>query len=80
MILPRSWPLGFATCESCQFASRVNNVADEIVIRVPADFEKEFPGASRSAAEVWANVVRTSDVLLAEFGRRRREIADLDSW
>lgn len=46
-------------------------------IRVPADFEREFPGASRSAAEVAANLVRTADALLAEFTRRRREIADL---
>jgi DNA-binding MarR family transcriptional regulator len=54
-------------------------MADEVAIRVPADFEEEFPGASRSAAEAGANLVRTSDALLAEFGRRRREIADLSA-
>ena len=46
-------------------------------VRVPADFEQEFPGASRSAAEVAANLVRTSDAFLAELERRRRQIADL---
>lgn len=50
-------------------------VADPI--RVPADFEQEFPGASRSAAEVAANLVRTADAFLAEVERRRRKIADL---
>lgn len=48
-------------------------------IRVPSDFEREFPGASRSAAEVAANLVRTADALLAEFERRRRAIADLSA-
>jgi len=48
-------------------------------IRVPGDFAKEFPGASPSAAEVAANLVRTADALLAEFERRRREIADLSA-
>jgi len=46
-------------------------------IRVPADFEREFPGASRSGAEVAANVIRAADALLAEIDRRRRDIADL---
>src|SRR5947208_10013388 len=46
-------------------------------LRVGDDFEDEFPGASRSAAEVSANLVRTSDAFLAELHRRRREIADL---
>ena len=54
-------------------------MADVAPIRVPADFEREFPGASRSAAEVAANLVRTADALLAEFERRRREIADLSA-
>jgi DNA-binding MarR family transcriptional regulator len=48
-------------------------------IRVPADFEEEFPGASRSAAEAAANLVRTADALLREFDRRRRAIADLSA-
>jgi DNA-binding MarR family transcriptional regulator len=52
---------------------------DAAPIRVPADFEREFPGASRSAAEVAANLVRTSDAFLAELDRRRREIADLSA-
>ena len=54
-------------------------MADVAPIRVPADFEREFPGSSRSAAEVAANLVRTADALLAEFERRRREIADLSA-
>jgi MarR family transcriptional regulator, 2-MHQ and catechol-resistance regulon repressor len=52
---------------------------DAAPIRVPDDFEQEFPGASRSAAEVAANLVRTSDAFLAELDRRRREIADLSA-
>lgn len=51
-------------------------MSDEIAIRVPADFEDEFPGASRSAVEVAANLVRASDAILTEFERRRRQIAD----
>lgn len=54
-------------------------MSDVTAIRVPADFEKEFPGASRSAAEVAANLVRASDAFLAELERRRREIADLSA-
>jgi len=50
---------------------------DVTAVRVPADFETEFPGASRSAAEVAANLVRASDAFLAEVERRRRKIADL---
>jgi DNA-binding MarR family transcriptional regulator len=46
-------------------------------IRVPSDFEREFPGASRSGAEVAANLIRAADALLAEINRRRRSIADL---
>ena len=46
-------------------------------IRVPSDFEREFPGASRSGAEVAANLIRAADALLAEISRRRRRIADL---
>ena len=54
-------------------------MSDVTAIRVPADFEQEFPGASRSAAEVAANLVRTSDAFLAELERRRREISDLSA-
>jgi len=46
-------------------------------IRVPSHFEREFPGASRSGAEVAANLIRAADALLAEIDRRRRSIADL---
>jgi DNA-binding MarR family transcriptional regulator len=46
-------------------------------IRVPAHFGREFPGASRSGAEVAANLIRAADALLAEIDRRRRDIADL---
>ena len=46
-------------------------------IRVPAHFEREFPGASRSGAEVAANLIRAADALLTEIDRRRRDIADL---
>jgi hypothetical protein len=46
-------------------------------IRVPDDFEREFPGASRSGAEVVANLVRTADAVVAEISRRRRAIANL---
>jgi DNA-binding MarR family transcriptional regulator len=48
-------------------------------IRVPEDFEQEFPGASRSGAEVVANLVRTADAVVAEISRRRRTIADLSA-
>jgi DNA-binding MarR family transcriptional regulator len=49
------------------------------VIRVPADFEREFPGASRSAAEVAANLIRVARDLEAEIARRPREIAGLST-
>ena len=55
------------------------SMADVVPIRVPADFEREFPGSSSSAAEVAANLVRTADALVAEIDRRRREIADLSA-
>jgi DNA-binding MarR family transcriptional regulator len=51
---------------------------DEVTpIRVPAHFEREFPGASRSGAEVAANLIRAADALLGEIDRRRRSVADL---
>ena len=52
---------------------------DVTPIRVPADFGREFPGASRSGAEVAANLVRTADAFLAEVERRRRDIAELSA-
>ncbi len=54
-------------------------MVEAVPIRVPTDFEREFPGASRSAAEAAANLVRTADALLAEIDRRRREVADLSA-
>ena len=54
-------------------------MSDVTAIRVPAHFEREFPGASRSAAEAAANLVRTSDAFLGELERRRREITDLSA-
>jgi len=48
-------------------------------IRVPDDFEHEFPGASRSAAEVAANLVRTATALDAEIARVPRQAADLST-
>src|ERR1035441_1754670 len=48
-------------------------------IRVPDDFELEFPGASRSAAEVAANLVRTSNAFVAEIDRWPRERARLSA-
>jgi DNA-binding MarR family transcriptional regulator len=54
-------------------------MTDASPIRVPLDFEREFPGASRSAAESAANLVRTADALLREFERRRRAVADLSA-
>lgn len=52
-------------------------MTEAVPIRVPVGFEQEFPGASRSAAEAAATLVRTADALLREFDRRRRTLADL---
>jgi MarR family transcriptional regulator for hemolysin len=54
-------------------------MADVAPIRVPKDFEQEFPGARTSATEVAANLVRTAEAVLAEFQRRRREVTDLSA-
>jgi DNA-binding MarR family transcriptional regulator len=54
-------------------------MSDVTAIRVPAGFEREFPGASRSAAELAANLVRASDAFLTELERRRRKISDLSA-
>ena len=48
-------------------------------VRVPDDFEHEFPGASRSAAEVAANLVRTSNAFVAAIDRGPRERAGLSA-
>ncbi len=50
---------------------------DDAAISIPDDFEMEFPGASRSAAEVAPNLVRTAALLIAEIERCSREAADL---
>jgi DNA-binding MarR family transcriptional regulator len=46
-------------------------------IEVPDDFEREFPGASRSAALVAANLLRTATALQAEIERPPREALGL---
>jgi len=48
-------------------------------IRVDPSFPTEFPGASVSAAELAANLVRTANELVAEVDRRRRPIAGLSA-
>jgi DNA-binding MarR family transcriptional regulator len=48
-------------------------------IRVPSDFEEEFPGASRSAAEVAANLVRTATVFVAAIDRQPRQTVGLSA-
>jgi DNA-binding MarR family transcriptional regulator len=54
-------------------------MTDTPAIRVPADFESEFPGASRSAAEIAANLARTQMALLAEIERPPREAHGLSA-
>ena len=51
----------------------------EPTIRVPADFEAEFPGASRSASEVAANLSRTATALVSAVERWPRETANLSA-
>src|SRR5664280_134110 len=48
-------------------------------IRVPDHFESEFPGASRSASEVAANLARMATALVAAIERPPREAADLSA-
>lgn len=48
-------------------------------LRVGEGFEREFPGASASAAECSANLVRTANRFLAEADRRRRTVTDLSA-
>ncbi len=54
-------------------------VADDSIIRVPAQFDDEFPGASRSAADVAANLVGTATALEAAIERAPREAAGLSA-
>jgi MarR family transcriptional regulator, 2-MHQ and catechol-resistance regulon repressor len=46
-------------------------------VDVPADFEREFPGASRSASLVAANLIRTATALQAAIERPPRDGAGL---
>ena len=54
-------------------------MSSEPTIRVPADFEAEFPGASRSAAEVAANLARTATAFLSAIERWPRETSNLSA-
>jgi DNA-binding MarR family transcriptional regulator len=54
-------------------------LTDGAAISIPGDFEQEFPGASRSAAEVVPNLVRTAALLITEIERPSREAADLSA-
>lgn len=50
---------------------------DHPTIRVPDDFEREFPGAVSSATEVTANLLDTATALTGQIERCSREAADL---
>jgi len=52
-------------------------MGDVEAVRVPSGFRKEFPGASPTAVEAAANLVRTATAFLDEVDRRRRPVADL---
>jgi DNA-binding MarR family transcriptional regulator len=52
---------------------------DIATIRVPADFEFEFPGASRSASEVAVNLAQAQMGLIAEIERPPREAHGLSA-
>jgi DNA-binding MarR family transcriptional regulator len=54
-------------------------MSEIVTIRVPDDFEKEFPGASRSASEVAVNLARTQLALITEIERPPRESHDLSA-
>jgi DNA-binding MarR family transcriptional regulator len=54
-------------------------VPDLSTIRVAADFEYEFPGASRSASEVAVNLARAQMGLSAEIERPPREAHSLSA-
>ena len=48
-------------------------------VRVPADFEQEFPGASRSASEVAVNLALAQAALIAQIERPAREAHGLSA-
>ena len=52
-------------------------MADSQLKRQGDSFEREFPGASRSASDCSINLARTGSLLLAELTRRRRPFADI---
>lgn len=54
-------------------------MSSESTIRVPAHFEVEFPGASRSASEVAANLARTATAFVSAVERFPREAANLSA-
>jgi DNA-binding MarR family transcriptional regulator len=54
-------------------------MSDISTIRVPADFESEFPGASRSASEVAVNLAQAQLVVLAQVERPTREAHGLSA-
>jgi DNA-binding MarR family transcriptional regulator len=54
-------------------------MSEPSAIRVPADFNREFPNASRSAAEVAANLVQASNAFVAAIDRGPREAVNLSA-
>jgi DNA-binding MarR family transcriptional regulator len=54
-------------------------MADISTIRVPSGYEREFPGASRSAAEIAANLVRAATEFLTEIDRPTRKAVGLSA-
>jgi len=52
--------------------NRPSRRAAEPLIRVDPDFEHEFPGASASATECYANLVRTGDLLIGLHNEQAR--------
>ncbi len=54
-------------------------MGEEAIVRVPPHFEHEFPGASRSAAEVAATLVGTATALDAAIERAPRQAANLST-
>ncbi len=52
--------------------SRPSRRVAEPLIRVDSDFEHEFPGASASATECYANIVRTGDLLIGLHNEQAR--------
>ena len=57
----------------------LTGMVDLSTIRVPPEYEREFPGASRSAAEVAANLVQAATEFLAEIDRPARKAAGLSA-